>query len=185
MGQRTQILVIRENNKGQRKSRFYHHQWGFGRVMYLAVMDAVMSDYNKETFADDYNFLNAHEFSTNERLTNEERFGDWPELTDALSKADPDNLDTIRNVFDFGDNNNGGCVIYIRENETKYHNSTFKIGFLLGTEDETYQEKAFARWLSPAEYGKMNGGSDYSNEDFVDMFEKFCKYFGVEYFTNE
>ena len=60
MGQRTQILVIKENNKGERQAEFYHHQWGYGRNMYLAFMDCVIKDYGKDTWQNDYDFFKAH-----------------------------------------------------------------------------------------------------------------------------
>ncbi len=185
MGQRTQVLIIKENNKGERESRFYHLQWGFGRAMYFTFMDLFLNDYNKDTFKGDYNFFNLTP-TTNSRLY---------DITDdvnkeVLAKADPNDLSTIRNVFDYGDNNNGGLVIYVKENQDKYNLSEFKIGFLLGDEDAyTYDEndkrqeieQPFARYLTPQEYGEMNGGSCYSDPDFTAMFDSFCKYFEVEY----
>lgn len=188
MGQRTQVLVIKENNKKQKKCYFFHYQWGFGRVMYMGLMDLFMQDYNKETFDRDYNFLDC-KFGTNKKfydITNE-----VPQKV--LDAVDVKNFDTIKAVFEHGDNNNGGMVVYIKENKTEYHGSRFKVGFLLGYEDtegeyegEIYNEgndkEAFARWLSPEEYGRMNGGNEYSDKQFVAMFKKFCRYFGIKFF---
>jgi hypothetical protein len=191
MGQRTQVLVIKENNKKEKKTYFFHHQWGFGRVMYLGLMDLFMQDYSKETFDKNYDFFDCS-FKTN---------GRFYDVTDEVPKevldaADINDLDTIRNVFGYGDNNNGGMVVYIKQQKTEWHTSKFKVGFLLGSEDEEWDErddngnlvqhnvgsgKAFERWLTPKEYGVFNGGSDYSDKKFVSMFEKFCRYFNIKY----
>lgn len=227
MGQRTQILVIRENNKGKQKSRFYHHQWGFGRNMYHAVMDVYLNDYNKETFEKGYDFLNQPTFTTfgkklsditpmtmdevekelakhdyTEEFKNDIRqqikeqghyndyklqlfFDTYPAFTEVLAKVDINDFETIKEVFKFGDNNNGGLVIHIKENATPYRDSKFRIGFLLGGEDETATEKEFARWLTPAEYGQMNGGSEYSDKEFIEMFNKFCEYYSIDFIGQE
>lgn len=155
--------------------------------MYLGFMDLFMQDYAKETFDKSYNFHDC-KFGTSTKFCNENEY--VPE--DVLNNADINDLDSIRKVFDYGCNNNGGMVVYIKENETEYHGSHFKVGFLLGSEDteseydgEVYNKgndkEAFARWLTPEEYGKMNGGSDYSDPEFVKLFTDFCKYFEVEY----
>ncbi len=186
MGQRTQLLVVRENKNGERKVKFYHHQWGYGRIMYLALMDCFMNDYNKETFKNGYNFLENKNFTTNEKIYDITK--DIPE--DVLDNVDLSDIRTVKDVFDYGDNNNGGIVISIKENEKTYNMSSFKIGFLLGDEDSyTYDEddneieieKPFSRWLTPQEYGKMNGGSGFSDEEFIKVFTGFCEYFGIEY----
>lgn len=192
MGQRTQVLVIKEDNKGNRKSSFYHHQWGFGRVMYLALMDLVMTDYNKETWGNgkEYNFFDTMKFNTNPKLRDFTK--DVP--TEVLEKVDPDNFQTIQDIFAYGDNNNGGMVVYVKQDEKEYGMSKFKVGFLLGSED-TYvknekgewvegPEEEFGRWLTPEEYGRMNGGSNYSDPKFVKTFRDFMDYFEVETFNN-
>lgn len=86
-------------------------------------------------------------------------------------------------------------VVYIKENPTEnYLTSQFKVGFLMGFEDEyctstydnkTYNkrnigEKPFSRWLTPVEYGRINGGNKYSDENFIEMVYKFCEYFKIE-----
>lgn len=191
MGQRTQILVIREKRNGERNARFYHHQWGFGRNMYHAVMDAQLCDYNKEiSYGNDFDFFKLKDFGTFERLH---------DITDGvpdnvLSNVNPTDFKTIQEIFKYGDNNNGGCVIYIKQGETNHSGSDFTIGFLLGDED-TYvkdkhgewvegPEKAFERWLSPAEYGNKNGGHEYSDPEFIRMFKDFCNYYGIGIFKN-
>ena len=190
MGQRTQIIVIKENNKGEVRKTVWHHQWGFGRIMYLALMSLYIGDYNKDTWADGYDFFNTS-FPLIPKLIN---------VTDGVPKdileqANVNDLASIRQVIDYCDNNNGAMVVYIKENPTEnYLTSQFKVGFLMGLEDEYYTstydnktynkrnigEKAFSRWLTPVEYGRINGGNKYSDEDFIEMVYKFCEYFEIE-----
>ena len=190
MGQRTQIIVIKENNKGEVRKTVWHHQWGFGRIMYLALMSLYIGDYNKDTWAEGYDFFNTS-FPLIPKLIN---------VTDGVPKdileqANVNDLASIRQVIDYCDNNNGAMVVYIKENPTEnYLTSQFKVGFLMGLEDEYYTstydnetynernigEKAFSRWLTPVEYGRINGGNEYSDESFIEMIYKFCEYFEIE-----
>ena len=190
MGQRTQIIVIKENNKGEVRKTVWHHQWGFGRIMYLALMSLYIGDYNKDTWAEGYDFFNTS-FPLIPKLIN---------VTDGVPKdileqANVNDLASIRQVIDYCDNNNGAMVVYIKENPTEnYLTSQFKVGFLMGLEDEYYTstsdnktynkrnigEKPFSRWLTPVEYGRINGGNKYSDEDFIEMVYKFCEYFEIE-----
>ena len=190
MGQRTQIIVIKENNKGEVRKTVWHHQWGFGRIMYLALMSLYIGDYNKDTWAEGYDFFNTS-FPLIPKLIN---------VTDGVPKdileqANVNDLASIRQVIDYCDNNNGAMVVYIKENPTEnYLTSQFKVGFLMGLEDEYYTstydnktynernigEKAFSRWLTPVEYGRINGGNKYSDEDFIEMVYKFCEYFEID-----
>ena len=190
MGQRTQIIVIKENNKGEVRKTVWHHQWGFGRIMYLALMSLYIGDYNKDTWAEGYDFFNTS-FPLIPKLINVT--DEVPK--DILEQANVNDLASIRQVIDYCDNNNGAMVVYIKENPTEnYLTSQFKVGFLMGLEDEYYTstsdnktynkrnigEKPFSRWLTPVEYGRINGGNEYSDEDFIEMVYKFCEYFEIE-----
>ena len=189
MGQRTQIIVIKENNKGEVRKTVWHHQWGFGRIMYLALMSLYIGDYNKDTWAEGYDFFNTS-FPLIPKLINVT--DEVPK--DILEQANVNDLASIRQVIDYCDNNNGAMVVYIKENPTNYMTSQFKVGFLMGLEDEYYTstydnetynernigEKAFSRWLTPVEYGRINGGNKYSDEDFIEMVYKFCEYFEID-----
>ena len=189
MGQRTQIIVIKENNKGEVRKTVWHHQWGFGRIMYLALMSLYIGDYNKDTWAEGYDFFNTS-FPLIPKLINVT--DEVPK--DILEQANVNDLASIRQVIDYCDNNNGAMVVYIKENPTNYMTSQFKVGFLMGLEDEYYTstyddttynkrnigEKPFSRWLTPVEYGRINGGNEYSDEDFIEMVYKFCEYFKIE-----
>lgn len=190
MGQRTQIIVIKENNKGEVRKTVWHHQWGFGRIMYLALMSLYIGDYNKDTWAEGYDFFNTS-FPLIPKLINVT--DEVPK--DILEQANVNDLASIRQVIDYCDNNNGAMVVYIKENHTEnYLTSQFKVGFLMGFEDEyctstydnkTYNkrnigEKPFSRWLTPVEYGRINGGNKYSDDNFIEMVYKFCEYFKIE-----
>lgn len=190
MGQRTQIIVIKENNKGEVRKTVWHHQWGFGRIMYLALMSLYIGDYNKDTWAESYDFFNTS-FPLIPKLINVT--DEVPK--DILEQANVNDLASIRQVIDYCDNNNGAMVVYIKENPTEnYLTSQFKVGFLMGLEDEYYTstydnktynkrnigEKPFSRWLTPVEYGRINGGNKYSDENFIEMVYKFCEYFKIE-----
>lgn len=190
MGQRTQIIVIKENNKGEVRKTVWHHQWGFGRIMYLALMSLYIGDYNKDTWAEGHDFFNTS-FPLIPKLINVT--DEVPK--DILEQANVNDLASIRQVIDYCDNNNGAMVVYIKENPTEnYLTSQFKVGFLMGLEDEYYTstydnktynkrnigEKPFSRWLTPVEYGRINGGNKYSDENFIEMVYKFCEYFKIE-----
>ena len=189
MGQRTQIIVIKENNKGEVRKTVWHHQCGFGRIMYLALMSLYIGDYNKDTWAEGYDFFNTS-FPLIPKLINVT--DEVPK--DILEQANVNDLASIRQVIDYCDNNNGAMVVYIKENPTNYMTSQFKVGFLMGLEDEYYTstydnktynkrnigEKPFSRWLTPVEYGRINGGNKYSDENFIEMVYKFCEYFKIE-----
>lgn len=173
MGQRTQILLVKENNEGKRQIEVYHNQWGYGRNMYLALMDCVIKDYGKNTCNDDYDFFKTHGIDSE----------NWSNMTREIDKETIDNVNlddiaTVKDVFDQCDNNNGGMVIYVKEGKQKYNTANFKTGFLLGPEDCC---DPFEEWASPQEYGENNGGADFSDDEFVEMFDKFCKYFDIEY----
>lgn len=193
MGQRTQIIVIKKDCEGKVKKTVWHHQWGFGRNMYLALLSLHIADYSKDTFSKDYDFFDTS-FPTIPKLYNVTE--EIPK--EILEQADVNSLASIRQVFDYCDNNNGGMVIQITENTDNYNPSQFKIGFLMGYEDEyctsadnkevynpeNFGEKPFSRWLTPEEYGRINGGKRYSDIDFIEMIRKYCNYFGIETFIN-
>ena len=42
MGQRTQVLIIKENNKGVKDTTVWHIQFGFGRVMPLILIENII-----------------------------------------------------------------------------------------------------------------------------------------------
>lgn len=189
MGQRTQILLVKNKKDGSRSVNLYHLQWGFGRQMYLALMDLFISDYFRDTWPKDYSY-DKDVFPKSVTALNREnnRYNLPAEMVPNLNLND---IETIKEMFEYADNNNGGLVIEMTEPVDGYSMSKFKIAFMLGSEDtegeydgEVYNKgndkEAFSRYLTPAEYGRMNGGSVYSDEQFVKMFQDFCDYFEIE-----
>lgn len=189
MGQRTQILLVKNKKDGSRSVNLYHLQWGFGRLMYLALMDLFISDYCKDTWPKDYSYDKDVFPKSVAALNRESNRYDLP--ADIVQNLDLNDIETVKAVFEYGDNNNGGLVIEMTEAGDGFSMSEFKIAFMLGREDTEKEydgkvynkgndKEAFARYLTPAEYGRMNGGRNYSDEKFVKMFQAFCDYFEVE-----
>lgn len=191
MGQRTQILLVKKHNDGTQTAHVLHRQWGFGRQMYLALMDLLISDYFKDTWKQDYSYdkdvMPFSVFPTEDSLKHSLCDRYIPERL--LKNIDLNNVGNVREIFEHCDNNNGGLVIQMTEPERKYGASEFKIAFMLGSEDSyTYDEndkevkieEPFTRYLTPAEYGEMNGGKTYSDAKFVKIFNDFCDYFQIQ-----
>lgn len=194
MGQRTQILLVKNKKDGTRSVNLYHLQWGFGRQMYLALMDLFISDYCKDTWLKDYSYDKDVFPKSVAALNRENNRYDLP--AEIVQNLDLGDIQTVKDVFEYADNNNGGLVIEMTESGDGYGMSDYKIAFLLGYEDteseydsEVYHKgndkEAFSRYLTPAEYGRMNGGSSYSDEKFVKMFQAFCDYFEIECIGSE
>lgn len=180
MGQRTQVLIIKENNKGVKDTTVWHIQFGFGRVMPLILIENIIQEYFKDTFKKDYDFLNTG-FDSIPKMSRIDN-GIPSEI---LKNANIDDFASIVRVFDYCDNNNGGMVLYIKENESPYLRSEIKVGFLLGEEDVyRKKDKAFSQWLNVAEYCKKNSGKDYSDPEFSTMMSKFCSYFEIKDIEN-
>lgn len=187
MGQRTQIIVVKENNKGEKAIYGFHDQWGYGRSMYFAFMDIFMEDYGKDVFREGYDFLAAPKMETRANVDRLDYFKEIekhsPNVMSRCKALDRESLALL--IQSRCDNNNGALVVHIKEDEVRYHPSNFKIGFLLGREDATYKQEAFNRWLTPIEYGKLNGGASYSDAEFCKIFDDFCQYCEVEYLKDE
>lgn len=181
MGHRTQILIIKENKDKERKAYFLHNQWGYGRTMYLALMDVVLQDYTKDTYIPDYDFL--RHYSRLIKTSNQ-----FTDITPSvpfkvLAEADVTDFKTIQEVFRYGDNNNGGLVLHFKEGCVPYEMSKISYGFLLGRSDamDFPNEKAFDRWLTIEEYGRLNEGRRLSDKEFTKMIQTFCDYFEVSF----
>lgn len=183
-------MLVKKHNNGTQTAHVLHRQWGFGRQMYLALMDLLISDYFKDTWKKDYSYdkdvMPFSVFPTEERLKNDLCDDYIPEHL--LKDLDLNNVGNVREIFEHCDNNNGGLVIQMTEAENKYGASEFKIGFMLGSEDaydydendvRIVKEEPFTRYLTPDEYGEMNGGNTYSDAKFVKIFNDFCEYFEI------
>lgn len=145
MGQRTQMLIQTVNNKGEKKNRLYHFQWGFGRTMFLQLMDLYLSDYFKDCFQKDYS------------------------------------------VFEHCDNNNGGMVIQVTEDEVDYHRFNYLVGLVLGYEGcwdydkEIEIEKPFSRFVSWKEYFEKEGEEFCKAKGFLQMWKGFIRFGNIKF----
>lgn len=174
MGQRTQVILIKEKKDGKKNVNVFHLQWGYGRIMYLMLMDIINVDYNKS----ENDILNV--------MPNKN--GSWTDMTPYLKKNKPEllknaDINCFQSVYDIinvCENNNGALVISMKEYENFYP-SIFKIGFILGKEDVFKVHIDQTDYVSPKDYAKLNGGSKYSDSEFFEAMDKFYKYFGVEY----
>lgn len=208
MGQRTQIIYQKVANNGQKTTKIYHLQWGYGRQMPLHFMRLVIDDYlKKATFAKYYNFLSEdvipmhfteHDDESKffmgrpayiekrlieEELTDKER----EELLEWLSEA-KDFVEFLK-VCDITDakqvarlldkcDNNNGAML-IQAHEGKYEYD--RATFIIGFMFG-YEDfnNAYDKIVSAEEYLSKHGGSEYSDEEFRKMFKDFCNYFGVK-----
>ncbi len=177
MGQRTQLLLIKKSSTGK-KVEFYHNQWGFGKQMFNAIMNLTLQVYHFNEFKaknpDDY-FLS----HVNVTLDNYQDichvFTQTAEEYDTKMKADIADFESCLDILSTGDNNNGYCVVQIEKKGMEYD---IKFGFIRGEESLGYDviPKGFC---SADEYAKYEGGG-YCNDEFMDMFHKFCDCFGIE-----
>lgn len=208
MGQRTQIIYQKVANSGQKTTKIYHLQWGYGRQMPLHFMRLVIDDHlKKATFAKDYNFLSEDVIPMHftehddisqwiegrpayiekqlqeEGLTDERR----EELLDWLAKAK--NFVESLKVFDITDakqvarlldrcDNNNGAML-IQAHEGKYEYNSTKFTIGFMFGYEDF-DNAYDKIVSAEEYLSKHGGSEYSDEEFRKMFKDFCDYFGVK-----
>ena len=179
MGQRTQMLIQTVNNKGEKKNHLYHFQWGFGRTMFLQLMDLFINDYFKDTFKRGYSVFDVT------RLTN--KASDITEEVEIPEDLDITDIEQIKKVFKQCDNNNGGMVIQVNENDPSYSAFNYKVGLLLGSE-ETYDyendkisEEPFSRYVSYQEYFDKAGGQFCGVPSFVKMWEGFVEFAEIEF----
>lgn len=207
MGQRTQVLIIKHSRDGQKQTEFYHNQWGYGRCMYLAVMYLYIRYYN--TSVTDFEDRNASweenkkhretrfifRHGTLEGMNNFQNelsylnADAYPAQREFYNTADIDDFDSVWNVCGTGDNNNGWCVIDVTPGKDEYSAPHFKVGWIAGSEDYSEYDKQtdtwhnngyYRRWLTAEEYARINGGSNYTDKKFIQMYRAFCDYFGIE-----
>ena len=174
MAQRTQMLIQTVNNKGEKKNRLYNFQWGFGRTMFLQLMDLYLSDYFKDCFQRDYSVFDVTKLTKHAY--------DITKDTDIPEDLDITDVEQIKKVFKQCDNNNGGMVIQVNENNLSYSAFNYKVGLLLGSE-ETYKsiEEPFSRYVSYQEYFDKAGGYFCGLPSFVKMWEGFVKFAEIEF----
>lgn len=179
MGQRTAILVKRNFKDGTSETRLIHYQWGFGKTMVAHFMQEFLkSQYNYNSY--DKGLKHYFKFDTRKYATYKK------------SKKDINvwDIETVQKWFDITDNNNGGMVVEITEEDSKYsfRLQDVKIGFLLGDEECEYNwdkqeyvnEKPFERFVSSNEYMYRTGGETYCPKMFRLSFNGFCETFGIK-----
>ena len=179
MGQRTQMLIQTVNNKGKQKNRLYHFQWGFGRTMFLQLMDLYLSDYFKDCFQRDYSVFDVTKLTKHAY--------DITDEVDIPEDLDITDIEQIKKVFKQCDNNNGGMVIQVNENVSSYSAFNYKVGLLLGRE-ETYDyendksiEEPFSRYVTYQEYFDKAGGQFCRVPSFVKMWEGFVEFAEIKF----
>lgn len=179
MGQRTAILVKRNFKDGTSETRLIHYQWGFGKTMVAHFMQEFLkSQYNYNPY--------------NKTLKNYFKFDTRKNYTYKKSKKNVNvwDIETVQKWFDITDNNNGGMVVEITEEDSKYsfRLQDVKIGFLLGYEECEYDEetreiigeKPFERFVSSDEYMRRTGGERHCPKIFRLSFNGFCEAFGIK-----
>ena len=179
MGQRTQMLIQTVNNKGEKKNRLYHFQWGFGRTMFLQLMDLYLSDYFKDCFQKDYSVFDVTKLTKHAYdITNE---------VDIPEDLDINNIEQVKSIFEHCDNNNGGMVIQVTEDKVDYHGFHYLIGLVLGYEGcwdydkEIEIEKPFSRFVSWKEFFEKEGGEFCENKGFLQMWRGFIKFGNIKF----
>lgn len=178
MGQRTQVILQKVNNQGKKDNKVYHFQWGFGRTMFLQLMDLFITDYFKDTWEKSYSFF--------EDIVLKERATDITQEVDFPKNFDASDIEQVKSIINQCHNNNGCMVIQLFESERQYETSNFKIGLLLGSESlldintNEYTEEPLSRFVSVEEYWDKEGGEFARDVNFQNMFKSFIQFAGIE-----
>lgn len=181
MGQRTQIVIQSVDKSGVTTNKVYHLQWGNGRIMPLHLMRLFMKDYFKDIFENNYNIANRADISDGIKIhdiTNEAMFPDNFNIK---------NIKQVKELFKHFDNNNGGMVIRINENDPTYKPWDYLVGFVLGHEEcwdyvnKVDIEESFSRFVSWKEYFEKVGGKYCQDKDFLRMWNGFIKFVGIKF----
>lgn len=206
MGQRVNIILAVEDKENKKKVYVYHDQWGIGRKSLLNLMSIHHAFYNKpygESITETVNLDPSRsgvylEYEFNYDKNNKQDKNDKVEykFEDFLI---PDKAGDF--IDKYCDNNNGAMVVHIKETDNGTWNPdvSFKVGFLLGHEDEyhTYDYKgevevynkenekygkAFSKWLSLEDWCNLDINSTYADNDFKSIIETYMKYFEFDTF---
>ena len=188
MGQRTAFLIKRTYWNGKVNIRLVHHQWGIGRVMHNHFIKAFLEmitdiSYPAKTLKDFMTIID-DEYS----LYDEKNFR-------KNSKRIPDIFDkrVIKRYFSKTDNNNGGMIIDIKEQQSDKEPYSLKIedlkiSFVVGDEECNYDydlekyigDKPFERLYTGEEYVKISCGGEYAYPEFISMWNGFINQYGIE-----
>gem|GEM_PF-5320865 len=177
MGQRTMFYTVAEDRDGNKWLRSYYCHDGSGRLMPLVAMKCIinsfMRSYNWKTHVSRIGIDVPEDVMKNEHFL---ILGSEAELTPQY----------------FGklavDNNNGAMVLFIKESENALQYDNYKIGFLLGPEDEKYEQglgKAWERWLTLDEWCGMEVNRGGADKKFLTWFHGFMEEFEVEEMANK
>lgn len=188
MGQRTQIYIAEfnpahtfpdvpkewgsaetvpnPNNHGDRvKLSMYHNQWGYGYRMLMDVAGLFLTARNSR-ITESTQVLGTHLHCENDYINGR---GEWQnnkhcEQVDAAKLCRPfsESLNDWKNMVNFGDNNNGICVIY-REVDDYGTTQKSEVLFLRGDED-TPDGGEPAKVLTATEYLEQFGEADAAAE---------------------
>lgn len=181
MGQRTQIIIQTVSKDGVKANRAYHLQWGFGRIMPLRLMNLFLNDYFKETLDKEYNIANAAKLKDKHKLCDITNEVDFP------ADFDVTKIKQVKEIFNHFDNNNGGMVIRVTENDPIYHGWNYLVGFVLGYEGcwdydkEIEIEKPFSRFVSWKEYFEKEGEEFCKDKGFLQMWKGFIRFANIKF----
>lgn len=186
MGQTTQIIIQTVSKDGVKTNKAYHLQWGFGRIMPLRLMNLFLNDYFKDTWVDGYSIANAA------KLGDEHGLCDITDEVEFPDDFDVANIEQVKEIFKhMFNNNNGGMVIRVTEDDPIYHKWNYLVGFVLGYEGcwdydkEKEIEEPFSRFVIYDEYFKKEGGGFCDDIGFLVMWEGFIKFAGIEFINND
>ena len=188
MGQRTAFLIKRIYWNGKVNIRLVHHQWGIGRVMHnhfiKAFLDMITDrSYPVKTLKDFMKIIDDEH-----SLYKEQNFRKG-------SKRIPDIFDkrVIKRYFSKTDNNNGGMIIDIKEQQSDKEPYSLKIedlkiSFVVGDEECNYNynldkyigDKPFERLYTGEEYVRISCDGEYAYTEFISMWNGFINQYGIE-----
>ena len=188
MGQRTAFLVKRTYWNGKVNIRLVHHQWGIGRVMHnhfiKAFLEMITNNYYPAKTLKDFMTIIDDEDS----LYEEKNFRkDSKRIPDIFDKK------VIKRYFSKTDNNNGGMIIDIKEQQSDKEPCSLKIedlkiSFIVGDEECNYDydldkyigDKPFERLYTGEEYVRISCNGEYAYPEFISMWNGFINQYGIK-----
>ena len=196
MGQRTQIYIAEfnpahtfpdvpkewgsaetvpnPNNHGDRvKLSMYHNQWGYGYRMLIDVAGLFLTARNSR-ITENTQVLGTHLHCENEYI--KKRGVDATKLCRPFSES----LDDWKNMVNFGDNNNGICVIY-RQVDDYGNTEKAEVLFLRGGED-TPDGGEPAKVLTATEYLEQFGEAECAAEA-LKIWNAICEAYEIKEFS--
>lgn len=164
---RTQIILIRKSVKvkGECKKRVdvLHNMVGSGRIMFNALLDFTLR-VRSHGQGDSVFDLEPKVLTDNH----------WTPIThnipqDVLDEAEMDDLDTIREVLRYCENEEGAMVV---ELEDSLLPAKIRVGFL---------REDMREYVTPQAYGETNNHSNFSTSKFLEYTLGLLDYYWVQY----